>query len=366
MTNRTARAWCFTSYAEELPVEFPDTVRYLIVQRERCETTGKLHWQGYVELTTPMKMGGVKKVLQDPAAHLGQRKGTREQARGYCTRDKNGDLEKQKTVILDVPIFEFGKWTGGGQGKRNDLADACALIESGEGLKRVAEEYAPVFVKYHRGLQALATTLEDDIPAERDIRVEVWIGKTGTGKTQTATRTFPGAYIWTKTADANWFCGYMRSRNKDVIILDDYAGGMNIAMFLRFLDRYPFEDMPTKGGHVSARFTKVIITSNLPVDHWYPSISEEHAAALARRIHNVQTAPPYSWVGWPAAPRVPTPPRKVDPARIDLTTPDYDWDGIASLLDAMGAEDPPCVCGEPGGGGGGGCCGATLCINRRS
>lgn len=46
----------------------------------------------------------------------------------------------------------------GGQGKRNDLADAIEALKDG-GIKRVAQEHPVAFVKFHRGLHALEAAL---------------------------------------------------------------------------------------------------------------------------------------------------------------------------------------------------------------
>ncbi len=87
--RRTPRRnhWCFTSYAAVLPRVFDvAVVRYVIFQREICPESKREHWQGYLELKTQMRMGQVKTLLGDPAAHLSPRMGTRSQARDYCRK----------------------------------------------------------------------------------------------------------------------------------------------------------------------------------------------------------------------------------------------------------------------------------------
>lgn len=55
--------------------------------------------------------------------------------------------------------WERGSWEEGGQGRRNDLSAAIASLKAG-GLKRVAEENPTAYVKYSKGLKALAQELE--------------------------------------------------------------------------------------------------------------------------------------------------------------------------------------------------------------
>lgn len=84
-----ARAYCFTSWK---PLTFAydynktpsDKVRYMVAQVEKCPTTGQLHVQGYIELTEPMSIGQVKKIIHDDKAHLSQRKGTPEEVSKRC------------------------------------------------------------------------------------------------------------------------------------------------------------------------------------------------------------------------------------------------------------------------------------------
>ena len=67
------RNYCFTLHAETLPtLEFPeDDVRYAIWQTEKCPETGRLHYQGYLELAKPMRIVAVKNLLpQLEGAHL--------------------------------------------------------------------------------------------------------------------------------------------------------------------------------------------------------------------------------------------------------------------------------------------------------
>lgn len=75
-----------------------------------------------------------------------------------------------------------------------------------------------------------------------------------------------------------WWDGY---RAEEVLLIDDYDGWIGWSTFLRVLDRYPLR-INVKGGHGWARYTKVIITSNVPYVDWYPM--QQDQAPLARRI----------------------------------------------------------------------------------
>ena len=58
-------------------------------KKEVCPTSGRLHWQGYIELKDKARLGKVKEVLGCPSAHLEMRRGT--SGRGYSLLPEGGD-----------------------------------------------------------------------------------------------------------------------------------------------------------------------------------------------------------------------------------------------------------------------------------
>lgn len=85
MTDRRYRNWCFTSYVDVLKPDL-DSLSFITYQREKCPSTCKLHFQGYVEFEEKKSMAAVKKILGDDKAHLEQRKGSQKQAMEYCNK----------------------------------------------------------------------------------------------------------------------------------------------------------------------------------------------------------------------------------------------------------------------------------------
>lgn len=102
-----SRSYCFTAWKKPIYTDAP--VRYIVVGEEICPTTGKLHYQGYVEFTRSVRMNAVKKYFSDNTMHLEKRKGSREQARCYCMKDKKytevGTFDRKKKA-------EPYKWNG--------------------------------------------------------------------------------------------------------------------------------------------------------------------------------------------------------------------------------------------------------------
>lgn len=148
-----SRSWCFTINNPTTDDLTPllddwDLARFCNWQKE-CVTTP--HLQGYIEFKRFVKLGGVKKKL--PTAHLEPRRGTQAEAIAY--------VNKEDTRIA-------GPWVWGekgNQGERKDLSSACSTL-SEFGIKRVAQDHPEVYVKYHKGLKALAVELDEVKPDE--------------------------------------------------------------------------------------------------------------------------------------------------------------------------------------------------------
>ena len=65
---------------------------------------------------------------------------------------------------------------------------------------------------------------------------------------------------------------------------------MGISTLLRLLDVYPLH-VEDKGSSTPAQWTKVIITSNQPLEEWYPDAYQkcpERLEAVKRRIHEIK------------------------------------------------------------------------------
>lgn len=163
--SMTSRGWCFTwnnpepEYHDGSIPPPPPALRYAVWQLERG-ASGTEHLQGYAEFSSPLRLAGVRKWL--PQAHWEPRRGTREAAREYC----------RKADSRCAGPWEHGSFEQGGQGKRQDLDAAVSALRDG-GIKRVAELHPTSYVKYHRGLRALAEELEP-APSDPSFQPRPW------------------------------------------------------------------------------------------------------------------------------------------------------------------------------------------------
>jgi len=257
------RNYCFTlnnptDGDEDLIWKLRDIASYLLLGRE-TGASGTFHYQGYVEFPIQKRPETVHKLL--PRAHWEVRRGSQKQAIDYCK--KTDDWE------------DYGDCKE--QGKRSDLAEACAIAIS-EGACAVGNAMPCVYVKFHRGLEALERSHRPCRTEWEDIDVTVLWGAPGTGKTRQVFEKEKSLFI-VNTDSSFPFDGY---KGEEAILFDDFYGEIKYNQMLRLLDGYPMT-VNVKHGREHANWKRVYLTSNKHPREWYP----EGLGALERRIKNV-------------------------------------------------------------------------------
>lgn len=163
--------------------ELPPGVSYFLAQPEICPSTGRLHWQSFLQNTSRMRFEQVCKLF--PGAHVEPMyaKDT-SKLRDYCL--------KEDTRVPDRPRVELGTYVPCEQGKRSDLADLCALAMSGEAdLHDLWVAHPPSMARYGRAIAEVlpyarsGARIGSFIGARDDApEVIVLYGPTETGKTR--------------------------------------------------------------------------------------------------------------------------------------------------------------------------------------
>lgn len=251
------RRWVFTvnNYTTAEYNAIKDTqCKWLIVGKEVGDA-GVPHLQGAVIFNAAKRLTAVKKLPGFTRAHLEQMKGTPQHSFEYCTKQ-------------DTTAFEKGEMPK--PGKRNDLKNATNAIRTGKSLAEMAseEQYGPVLVKYHKGLQFFKTLLTPTRNPEAPPPTVLWLwGPTGAGKTKAAVQlgNLAGDF-WISHGNLQWFDGYTCQK---VAIFDDLRHKhCTFDYLLRLLDRYPMK-VPIKGSFVEWVPQLIIITAPMsPKDMW--------------------------------------------------------------------------------------------------
>ncbi len=275
------RDWVFTIF-DRSPTflswderTLPRSIRTLVYQAETCPTSGRSHYQGYVEFTSPQRLLALGGLLGVSSGHYERRAGSRKQPIDYCRKDSTRVEGTQSTFL---GAYETS------QGSRSDLQAVVEAIEEGASLPSVISSFPVQYIKYSRGVEryhlwarrGAATTF-------RKVRTCVLWGSTGVGKTRAAIEL--GQDTWYKLSRPNgssvWFDGYY---GETTLILDEFRGWLKYDFLLQLLDGHPLR-LPTKGGFTWAEWTTVIITSNQAPADWYQFFANAGVMpALERRL----------------------------------------------------------------------------------
>lgn len=269
-TQKICKHWCFTY---NNPPISGDTLVALLAplcsawtfQLEEGEK-GTPHFQGYLCLKKKDRVTGlVKKLFQ---AHWSPTNDVAASV-AYCKKPetrKGGPWE-----VLAPP-------KKGGSGTRTDLKDMALAVKAGKSNAEIFDDYPAQVLRYNRHLNELRSIWRPE--REVELKVLLFTGPPGTGKTRMAYALFPTLYALPVGKDL-WFNNYTQQKT---VLIDDFAGNVSLTCLLQILDRYPVQ-VPTKGGFVWWCPETIIITSNVPLEQWYDySTRKDSLAALKRRI----------------------------------------------------------------------------------
>lgn len=260
--NSTGRHWCFTSYDDEVKYD-ESWMRYLVVGREICPTTGRKHLQCHVYVDKPIRFSGIKKKL--PGCHI-EKSADPDKSIAYCK--KENDYQEYGSVPQ--------------QGKRTDLDSLKEEIKKGMTVSSIVMDNPMAYHQFGRTLNRIEDIVNQS--KKRDFRPEVyWIhGPTGTGKSHSVYAKEKDLYVKCFNDD-KWWDGY---HYQEAVLLDDYRGEMKYNDMLQFLDKYQYS-VPRRGRMPIAMMAKrIYITSAYPPEKVYMDNSDS-IDQLLRRITKV-------------------------------------------------------------------------------
>lgn len=270
MSQPNARRWCFTAWEIPTCVALPEDCRYIRWGEETCPTTGRTHWQGYVEFWKQRRVIWIRKWFLTQGVtnvFLVMSTGTAAENDKYTAKDG-------KNIVVHGEA--------GIQGKRSDLVGLANYIKSGE-ITGIRQGIESGYIT--GGLQAIKTAecLLKLFEVKRDWKPEVIVchGTSGTGKSKWCRDNFPDAYWCGKTS--KWWEGY--DGHSDIIIDEFRDTWCDFDDLLRILDCYPYR-VEIKGGSRQLLAKRIIFTSCFPPKKWYTTNSESRLQ-LDRRISRI-------------------------------------------------------------------------------
>jgi len=141
---------CFTvnnPTAQLEPCTWGDKVIFVQWQSEIGEN-GTHHFQGYMEFKKPVSITYLHSLPGLHDAHFEARRGTRDQARAYCTPDKGTGVEDP--TYIEGP-WQFGQWRT--QGQRTDLIELQNDLKAGYSLRYISNNHFSNFLRYYKAVE---------------------------------------------------------------------------------------------------------------------------------------------------------------------------------------------------------------------
>lgn len=265
--------WCFTNF--DLSFNYDEYMTgtsavYIIVGREVCPTTKRLHDQGFVYFS------GARTSIKNVAKELGKCRvkmcdGNLDQNCDYCSKDEK--------------VREFGIRPK--QGNRTDLqAIRNSIMEGSVTVDDILCEHPDVYHQYGRTLHKLEDLyLRKKYKTEPTVGLWLW-GATGVGKSHEAFKDYNPATHYVYPNDLGWWDGYT---NQETVIINEFRGGIPYGYLLELCDKYPVS--VRRRGREPMPFTakKLIITSSLPPEEVYNNIAiNDSIDQLKRRFKIVE------------------------------------------------------------------------------
>lgn len=271
MTNQT-KNYCLTIFdSNELNNLKHETIQYSAYGEETCPTTQRKHYQTFVVFKTKRRFLFVKTLF--PSSHIEPMKGSFLSNEKYCS--KEGTLIEYGEKPMDQK-------TKGEKGK--EYWD--------EQLKLAREDPekcdSKLQITHTRNLQLIHTNFKRKQHFEQldTLQNEWFVGDSGTGKSSTARKENPNAYI--KQCN-KWFNDY---DYQETIIIDDLDTQHEyMAYFInQWADHYPFP-AETKGGQITIRPKKIIITSRYTADNIFKDCSTIESINRRFKYRHFQSTP---------------------------------------------------------------------------
>ena len=256
---------------------------------DEVATTGTYHTHIFLLAPSPIRFSTIKNRF--PTAHIEKAYGSAKANRAYILKEGQwADTDKAETSVSGT----FEEWGDLPAEKEEEAPEMFKLIQDLRAGKSVMEiiEDNPKLAFRIREIETLRQAiLEEKYSAEnRVLEVTYLYGASGTGKTRGIFETYDRKSICRITdyggRNGVRFDAY---HCQDVPVLEEFHSQIPISAMLNYLDIYPLT-LPARYTDRIACYTKVYITSNIPLEEQYRDIQRyqmETWRAFLRRVQNV-------------------------------------------------------------------------------
>ncbi len=246
--NNVTKGSAFAKFIREYPCT------YGIMCYEKGKKEQRDHVHAYYQFASPKSFSTIRKAFLKMTAHIDHPRGTLAQIQAYIKKD--GDF------------VEWGAATQ--QGRRNDIHEVTAMLDSGASMGDVARAAPELFVKMYRGFQEYALRTNNHPRTFRSAVIWRW-GKYGTGKSWFVKNKHAGN-LYIKEPAHKWWNGYA---GQEAVLIDDFdaTDGFwrtkeGLRTLLRLIDEGPCQ-VEFKGGMMEFNSRFIYITSeHHPSTYW--------------------------------------------------------------------------------------------------
>ena len=261
MQDVQSKFWTGTSYLDTFPeLEVHcDAARW---QREKCPSTGRLHWQWMAVFKCRKRLSAIKKIFGNGVHAEAAR--NPQKAWEYC-----GKVESRVGTTC-----EFGKI-----GKSETVTEKL----SKRPVKEVLQE-DPSLWRNVRQLRDVRMLLSE--PRREQTSCYLFTGDTGRGKTRIVSRIaeFLGDVYWHD--GSNWWDGF---DSESAVVCDEFRGQWSPRDLLSLINYTPYR-VPCKGGYINFNAKTIFLTSNMSLNDILIryNIDAFTENALKRRIKQIE------------------------------------------------------------------------------
>ena len=256
---------------------------------DEIATTGTEHTHIFVMSESPIRFTTMKNRF--PLAHIEKTYGSAQENRDYIRKEgKWANTDKAETSIPET-FEEWGYLPSEREEKAPMMAQLIQDIQAGKSTTEIITEN-PKLVFRIKDIDLLRQTLlaEKYTKEQRSVEVTYLYGATGVGKTYGIFQQFPAQDIC-RITDYSGQNGvrFDSYHCQDVLVLEEFRSQIPVSSLLNYLDKYPLF-LPARYNDRVACFSKVFITSNIPLTQQYCDIQRcqpETWRAFCRRIDNI-------------------------------------------------------------------------------
>lgn len=197
----------------------------------------------------------------------------------YFYTDSSG--KDHQGVNFSDTFEEWGEMPQEHQGKSNASEIIVSMVKDGASNLDIVNAVAVAYKDLDK-IERMRSMFRDAAFATqwRELEVTYIFGSSGVGKTRSVMDVYGYDQVYRVTDYKHPFDTY---DGQDVIIFEEFRGGLKHGDMLNYLDGYPLL-LPCRYFNRQACFTKVFVISNVPLEKQYEGVDEASRQAFFRRF----------------------------------------------------------------------------------